>query len=555
MAADHPSSGVVQAGRLSTAQLLARTAGTWPDNTALLIDGERLGYATLLHEAREMARGLLGMGLRPGDTLALLMPNTADLVRLFYAAGMVGACSLTLNTRFRGPELAFAIGHSEATILVVGQHALPDLDLRGRLLEALPELAGWDGAAPLAMEAAPALRRLVVLGSDAPDAWPGAADLEAAGATIAPSEVAARADTVAPDSPALMMYSSGTTARPKACLLSHASLNMIGAAFAERFRIGPQDRIYNPLPFFHMSTMLPMAACRASGAMQICTAHMNPAEALDTIEAERATMAYLSFPAIVSQITDHPDFTSRDLSSLRLFHAVGPPELMRRYAGCFPTATYVNAYGLTEATGVPVWTGPDDPLEVALTCSGRPFDGLEVRVADPETGALRGRSTSGELQLRGYCLFCGYNADPEATAAALTPDGWLRSGDLGQVDDEGRVVFEGRLKDMLKIGGENVAALEIETLLASHPAVKLAQVIGVPDARLGEVAAAYVEPVAGMDCDPQALVDWCSGRIAAFKVPRYIRCVTDWPMSTTKVQKFRLPRDFDAADRLTPRSG
>jgi fatty-acyl-CoA synthase len=438
-------------------------------------------------------------------------------------------------------------------MLIVGNHALPHVDYRARLIEALPALADWNGHAPLAVPEAPALGNILCLGDAKAAPWPDAGSLAKASTTITPDDIAARAAVCDPTAPALMMFSSGTTARPKACLLSHRALNMTGAAVADRFSLAPDDCIYNPMPFFHMSTMLPMAASRASGAAHVCTAHFDPAEALTTMESERATFAYLSFPAIVSGILEQPDFADRDLSAVRLFHAVGPADLMRRYARGFPNATYLNAYGLTEASGVPVWTGPDDTLDQALRDSGTPFAGTDIRAADPDTGAALAPGRKGELQLRGPCLFVGYHDDPDATAQAMTDDGWLRSGDLGRVDSAGRVTFEGRLKDMLKIGGENVAALEIETLLTAHPAVKMAQVIGVPDTRLGEVPAAFVELAPGETLEPQALIDWCAGRIAAFKLPRHIRQVTDWPMSATKVQKFRLPRDFDPDAALAPR--
>ncbi|MFN6978935.1 MAG: class I adenylate-forming enzyme family protein, partial [Gemmobacter sp.] len=411
--------------------------------------------------------------------------------------------------------------------------------------------AGWDGG-PLALPGAPRLRRIVNLADPREAVWP-TRDAFLAGARSVP-DAALDALPADPDAPALMIYSSGTTARPKACLLPHAALNRIGAAFADRFGLGPDDRIMNPLPFFHLSTMLPMAACRASGAAQLCTLRFDAGATLATMEAERATFGYLSFPTIVNQVLAHDSFARRDLSALRFLHVVGPADLMRRYAAALPQARYVNAYGLTEATGVPVWTDPADPAEDAPEVSGRPLPGLAVKAIDPETGADLPPGQRGELCIRGWSVFAGYYKDAAGTAAVLGPDGWLRTGDLGLVDAAGRVVYAGRLKDMLKVGGENVAALEIETHLCAHPAIAVAQVIGVEDAQYGEVAAAFVELVPGAAMTARDVVRHCAGRLARYKVPHYVRFVQDWPMSATKIQKFRLPRDFAPAERIDPRA-
>jgi fatty-acyl-CoA synthase len=536
------------AGNLTSAQMLARAAGLWPNRPAMILDGARLTYATLLAEATETAHGLWGLGLRPGQHLAILMPNSVEYVRLFYAAGMVGACTLTLNARFRDAELRHALRASDADMLVIGGQNIAFQDYRTALTRLYPELADWDGDAHLALPDLPRLKTILNLCDPRETRWPGAARLDAAGKTVPPATIEGLA--ISPDSPALMMFSSGTTAHPKACLLSHRVLSRIGAAFAARFGLGPKDKVYNPLPFFHMSTMLPMAACRASGAAQICTLHFNPGEALDVMEAERPSFAYVSFPTLVSGLVGHESFARRDMGFVKFLHCVGPPELMRRYMAAFPNAFYVNAYGLTEAAGVPVWSHPDDPMEVSFATSGRPFDGIEIKVVDPETLADQPADTTGEIWIRGWPIFAGYYGDAEATARTMQPDGWLRTGDLGRVTDSGHVIFDGRLKDMLKIGGENVAALEIEALLCRHPQIANAQVIAAPDDHLMEVAAAYVELVPGVVLTPAEVVAHCLGRIASFKVPRYVRIVSEWPMSTTKIQKFRLPRDFAASEKF-----
>ena len=222
---------------------------------------------------------------------------------------------------------------------------------------------------------------------------------------------------------------------------------------------------------------------------------------------------------------------------------VGPPDLLRRYAAIFPGAAPVNAYGLTEATGVSCYSMIDDPAELMVTTNGVPFEGMELRIAG-EDGEPVPDGEPGEIWLRGFAIFAGYYDDPEATARAVTADGWLRTGDLGRIGERGRVVYEGRLKDMLKIGGENVAAIELESFLMTHPAIRMAQVVGVPDDRLMEVAAAYIERQPGMALEEEDVVRHCLGQIASYKIPRYVRFVSEWPMSATKVQKFQLRQGF-----------
>ena len=531
------------AGLETNARILAQAARNWPDRPTLLLDGQRLSHAEMLAEAEIYAAALLARGAGPGTRIGILGPNSVEYVKLLYAAGMIGACAITLNARFKEADLVYALNHAEAEFLFIGGQAKAFMDFRAMLCGIWPELADWDGKA-LALAQAPHLKQLFNFGDPDERVWPDEAAFRAPVTEAGLAEARRLRDEIPAGTDALIIYSSGTTAHPKACILSHRNLSQIGASFARRFRLGPEDVIYNPMPFFHMSTMLPMAACRASGAMQICTAHFKPEEALAQIEAERVSFAYVSFPTIVAGILNHPGFGAADLSSVRLLHCVGPADLLRRYGESLPGVRFVNAYGLTEGSGVPVWSDPDDPADDPFTYSGKPFEGLEIAAFDPETHDRLPPDTRGELRLRGFCRFSGYLKDAAATRDTLRADGWLCTGDLGYVSAGGLVTYDGRLKDMLKIGGENVAALEIESYLCTHPDIELAQVIAVPDAHLFEVAAAYVELRPGARLTAAEIVDYCLGRVASYKVPRYVRLVSEWPMSTTKIQKFRLPRDF-----------
>ena len=539
---------------LTTGAALAAAAARWPHREALVMDASRYTWAALDEAARLHARALIGLGIGHGDHVALLMPNCADYVVLFHAITLIGARAVTLNARYREDELAYVLAHSDARLLFIGGHALPHVDSRALLGRAFPALSGWDGRAALALAAAPLLQSIVNFDDPRETSWPARREVLAAAGAVSDAALAARARAVTGADIAIMMFSSGTTAHPKACLLTHESLTRTGAAFAERFRLTPDDRIIDPLPLFHMSTMLPLAAARHAGSCFVGFLHFDAGAWLASVERERITVSYTSFPTMMSAIVSHRDFSSRDLSSLRVVHCVGPADLLRRYADAFPRTHIVNAYGLTEATGVPVYSDLDDTTEIAVTTSGRPFDGVEARIVDPETEADLGIGASGEIQLRGFCLFAGYYKDADATARVFTQDGWLRTGDLGSRDAQNRVTYEGRIKDMLKIGGENVAAVELESFLCTHPDVLVAQAIGVPDDHLLEVAAAFLELSPGATLTEAALIDYCIGRIASFKIPRYVRFVREWPMSATKIQKHRLLRAFEPTGKFDVKS-
>jgi fatty-acyl-CoA synthase len=318
--------------------------------------------------------------------------------------------------------------------------------------------------------------------------------------------------------------------------------------------MGSADRFWDPLPFFHMSTMLPLAACRAAASTFIAQEHFEPGASLREISEQRATILYPSFPTLANALFEHPDFAARRFEHVRIVNNVGPPDLLRRYAALLPQATHVTAYGLTEAGGVIAFNDLDDtPTQLAET-SGRPFDGVEVRIADPDTHAPLPDGEPGEILIRGPTLFSGYYKDAEKTDSTIVADGWLRSGDLGALAEGGRIRYLGRIKDMLKVGGENVAAIEIESYLCTHPSIKVAQVIGVEDARLQEVPAAFVELRDDARLSAREVIRYCVGRIASFKVPRYVYFVTDWPMSATKIQKFRLRERVDPADLIDPKT-
>jgi fatty-acyl-CoA synthase len=297
--------------------------------------------------------------------------------------------------------------------------------------------------------------------------------------------------------------------------------------------------MWDPLPMFHMSFVLPLLACLDAGAALLSMERFEPGLALRYLRDERASVNFAAFPTITQALLSHPDVDARELH-FRLMNNVGPPDLLRQFHAALPFAKHITAYGLTEAGGVTAFSEPGDDAETRATTAGRPFAGIEVSVRDPVTNTALPAGTRGELCIRGYCLFEGYYKSPEKNSEAFDAEGWFHTGDLGALDAEGRIAYLGRTKDMLKVGGENVAAVEIEGFLQTHPAVLLAQIVAAPDAKYGEVAAAFVQLRPGHSASESELIDFCRGKIASFKVPRFVRFVDDWPMSATKIQKFKL---------------
>ena len=294
-----------------------------------------------------------------------------------------------------------------------------------------------------------------------------------------------------------------------------------------------------------------MVASMWAGAAYVSDTHFDVDRALEQIYRVEPTILFPAFPAIMGDLLSHQDFQADKMARVRLVNNVAPASRLLENMAQLPQAVHVSAYGLTEISGVACHGSADETdLQRAHTC-GRTFEGLEARIVCPESQSELGPDEEGEIQLRGYALFTVYYKDPEKTRAVMTEDGWLRRGDIGALNAQGRLSFRGRLKDMLKVGGENVATLEIEGLLLTQPAVKMAQVVGAPHDRLGEVPAAFIELSEGAHCGEEEIIEFCRDNIASFKVPRIVRFVEQWPSSATKIQKFKL---IELLDRPQPLS-
>jgi fatty-acyl-CoA synthase len=505
-------------------ELVDESAADAPDAEALVFaDGERLTTGALAERSVRHAAALLGLGVTAGDRVALLLPASADLVALLLAVTRIGAVAVPVNARYRPDEVRHVVVHSGAALVVTAAFVQDGPVERG------PAPGGPDLAdlARRAVESGPTpeLRALVTLA----DLIGGRA------ADVARAEAGTRVRD-----PAVLVYTSGTTAAPKGALLSHEALVRLAAGIAERMAFTPADRIWTAIPLFHGGGITFAVAALTARAAFVHPGHFDPAATPALLEAERITVALAAFETIWLPVLDRPDRSARDWSRLRLVMAVGVPERLKAMAARVPQAVHVSCVAMTESSAFLALGRLDDPLDARLTTGGHPMPGMSVRVVDPDTGADLPPDTPGELLFRGPTAFDGYFRDPEATAATIDAQRWVHTGDVVTVDADGRVTFRTRLKDMLKVGGENVSAAEIENHLLTHPAVGVVAVVAAPDARYVEVPAAFVQLAPGAEVTAEELIAHCVGRIASFRVPRYVRFVSEWPMSGTKIRKVAL---------------
>jgi fatty-acyl-CoA synthase len=525
------------ADAVTLGDLLLRTANWRSAADAVVFPEERLSYRELAERARRFARGLIGLGIEPGEKVGVLMANSPDCIAAIYAIALSGAVVVPINTRYRAVELPYVITNAELAAIITSDRIDDYVDLLSLITSALPGLESAPDPHRLGLEAAPALRTVVALGARSA---PGTVDergLFDAAATVSEPELERRRAGVRVRGTALVLYTSGTTAQPRGCVLTHEALVRCWTNVGRVFRLTAEDRCWAPCPLFHLGAVGPLLMCAAYGAAFISDTFFEATAALSLIEREHATVLYPAYPPITQAVLTHPAFAETDTTEARAMLNVGPPDLLRQMQGAMPHVVQLSLYGLTEGGGAITYNRLDDDLDVRVETCGTPLPGSEVRIADPETGGDQPPGEEGEILIRGVSVCEGYYRDPEKTAMQFDAGGWFHTGDRGSLDPGGRLRFHGRLKDMLKVGGENVAPAEIEAHLGLHPAVKLVQVVGVPDERLEQVPAAFVELKPGHTATEQDLLDHCRDQIARFKIPRYIRFVSEWPMSATKVQK------------------
>jgi fatty-acyl-CoA synthase len=517
--------------------MLREAAAVRADTAALVFPDMRLTYAELLERATWRARELRALGVGSGDTFGLVLPNSPELIEFLIGGCMIGAIAVPINIRFKSHELAHVFTDAGLRVVITTDDVDEHTNFKELLYETLPAVAQAADPLDLSLQAAPSLRTIVLLSEKEAPGMLNAPALRALARDVTePTE----SDAPAEEDPLLVMYTSGTTANPKGCITTNGALVRNARAIADRFHVPADDVWWDPLPMFHMGAILLMSVVFSRGATFVGMRHFDADVAFDQFEELPITVLYPLFPTITLTLMHHPRFDRSLFKHVRVIESVSPPDMQKQIHEAFAPAILVSAYGITECCGSVAYNHLDDPLEKRLTTCGHPVEGWEVRIVDPDSGDVLPAGEQGELLVRGPNRFVRYFGEQSLTDAVVEPEGWFHTGDRCSLDDDGRLLYHGRIKDMLKVGGENVSALEVESFLATCPAIKMAQVIGIPDDRLLEVPAAFVELVPGATISEQEVIDFCAGKIARFKIPRYVRTIEEWPMSSTKVQKFRL---------------
>lgn len=520
------------------AQVLAEKAAANPSSDALFHDDLRWSYSELLQRSQDVAKAFLAQGVRPGDRIGVLLGNDPNWLLTCLGASMVGAVFVPLNTWYKSGELAWTIRHCGLSLIVSASHFIKT-DYTRLFGELLPDFAA---SGRLPDNELPSLRTLVFM-DRAPAGTLDWAGFLKAGAAVSSDALAAATAAVSPDSAAFVLYTSGSTADPKGVLLNHRGVVENGFQLGRRRDILAEDRVWLGSPLFYgLGATNALPATLTAGAALVLQGHFEAGSAIETIERTRATVFY-GTGNMTRGMLDHPDYARRRVGSLQKGNAGTVAEYKRLTLVEMGISRAVPAYGLTETYGNATVGDADDDLEVKVATNGRPLPGMEMIIVDPTSGARLAQGETGLVLIRGHTT-PGYLNNAEETAKALRPDGFFDTGDLGSFDAEGRFIFHSRLKEVLKSGGINVSPLEVEQLLAAHPDVRDAYVVGVSDPVQGEKIVAFVDVAASVSED--ALKAYVKERAAAFKTPHHIlfRSESQLPrLASGKVAKYRLAED------------
>jgi len=528
--------------------LLDETIARFPQHDAIIHYERELrqSWTALGTDVDRLAKGLMALGVQKGDRVAIWATNVPHWVTLMFATARIGAVLVTVNTSYRSKELGYLLRQSECQTLFMTD-VYRDHDFIGILEAVLPEIRTQPSDQIKAVDL-PNLRRVILMGKEQRRGLLCLEDVFALADGVTDGDYEARKAQIEPHDVVNMQYTSGTTGFPKGVMLTHVNIVNNGYWIGRHQRLGGEDRVCLPVPLFHcFGCVLGVMACVNHGAAMVIIGAFNPLQVLGAIEQERCTGVY-GVPSMFLSIMEHRYFPRYDLSTLRtgiMAGSVCPAPLIRRAVRDMHLADLTVCYGLTEGSPVITQTHADDDFERKTTTVGRAMPGIEVRIVDPSAmpGTLVERpiGTPGEVICKGYNVMKGYYNMPEATVEAVTPSGWLRTGDIGTKDRDGYLAITGRIKDMIIRGGENIYPKEIEEFIADMEGVSDIQVVGVPSRRYGEAVAAFIIPKEGYTLTVGDVRAFCKGKIAWHKIPRYIAFVESYPMTGSgKVQKFRL---------------
>ncbi|MGE0154213.1 MAG: class I adenylate-forming enzyme family protein [Reyranellaceae bacterium] len=516
----------------------ARTHG---GRTAVVHNDRRLTYGALADRARNLAKGLLGLGLRPGDKVGLWAADSIDWMVARWAVPAMGCVLVPINTRFLGSELSYVLKQADIRALIMGE-GFRGTSFSNVLAGIVPDLAAQKPGR-WAVEAFPELRLVVGIGAGHGPGVVPFEEIEQRGAAESGLDIllADARRSVAARDVAQIMYTSGTTSFPKGAMIGHGAVLQNNFNTLARQKLTAEDCYLATIPLFSATGTAYTLSSFFAGGRVVLMDRFSPERFCDLVEEEKVTGSFFLDP-IVQDLQAYPRIGQRNLRSLRL--GVGAPlgeRLFRWLAVDCGIGGLAGAYGLSETSNAATRGAPDEPLETRVTTCGRPLPGIEMRIAHIETGAPQAVGEAGEIQVRGYTLMQGYYKKPEETAASFTADGWLKTGDLGALTESGHLLFKGRIKEMMKSGGFNVSTLEVEEFMKGIPQIKQVTVVGVPDPRFGEAGYAFVETREGASIAPEAIIGHCKAHMAGYKVPRYVEFVSEWPLTSTgKIKKLWL---------------
>ena len=524
--------------------LLDQMAERFPDNDALVyVDrGLRYSYREFNEVCRRVAKGLLKLGVKKGDHVSIWATNVPEWVILSFATAKIGAVLVTINTSYRSAELEYILKQSDSSTLFLVK-GFKDTDYMETLYEVAPEVRG-SIPGTLRSEKLPYLERVVYIGEETPSGTMNFRDLYEIAEKV-PDEALAEVERSLDIHDVInMQYTSGTTGFPKGVMLTHYNLTNNGFYIGECMKFTERDRLCIPVPFFHcFGSVLAVMASVTHGSTMVPIVTFNPLQVLQAIEKERCTAVH-GVPTMFIAELEHPDFDKFDLTSLRtgiMAGSVCPIEVMKRAVNDMHMTEITSVYGQTEASPGITQTRTEDSIELRVATVGRALPGAEVKIVDIETGATLPPGKQGELCGRGYMVMKGYYKMPEETAKVIDAEGWLHTGDLAVMDENGYCKITGRIKNMIIRGGENIYPREIEEFLYTHAKISDVQVYGVPDRKFGEQVMAAIVLKKGVEMTEDEVKEFCRGKIANYKIPKYVKFVDSYPMTASgKIQKFKL---------------
>jgi fatty-acyl-CoA synthase len=517
---------------------LRRCLSRWGDRELLVFADQPISMENFARQVSRLARGFTSLGIKRGDHVAVWLANLTEYAVAEFAMASLGAAMVPLNIRYKREELEFALRQSDSTTLIFAPTVLKT-DCAEMLREICPGMG--QGNDSLSCEKLPRLKNLIVVGKKIPGVR-SFGEILALGDSVSESELTAREADVQPDSILVLQYTSGTTAFPKAAMLSHGQSLRNAFQMAKRAGFTEEDRLLSAMPMFHVGG----SVCALLGAITVgyrlyTSSSFDAAQTLRLIEEEKIT-AYAGLEPMYLALRNHEDLHKRSRASLKKGWTAGTPTILRMVAEDIGIRNVCSLYGLSEGSpNVCITHWQNDSYEKRIGTMGKPQPGTEVRITDPANDQTLPRGERGEICVRGWTVMKGYYNNPEDTARAIDSEGWLHTGDAGYITEDGYLVWTGRLKDVIKVGGENVSAVEVEHLLCTHPKIVSAAVVGVPDDRFQEVGLAFVQLKSGETLTEREVIDYCKQKVAIFKVPKYVRFVESFQTTGSgKIQKFLL---------------